>query len=699
MLLELTLLGAGAGYWWQRNQRRQPAGSAAPLDAQQPLNIRRLWQDIRSATQFADKDQLLMDIDPEFRQSREQARRAGRRQTHLSLGALGITGLAVFWPVFFPLGVVAILYLSRENYRLIWRDFKRGHYLSFYLVSSMMSLGMIATSHLILSAINGLVFGFLARITNQLEDTAQSRLIDIFSRYPEQVWVVRDGIEIQVDFHTLRAGDQMIVNAGEVIPVDGHVTGGIGQVDQHTLTGESQPVDKESGDEVFASTLLLTGRLEVEVVTAGDRTVATRLTRALSQTRHYKDAMILRGRKTGDRFIPVKLGLAGLALPMLGANAAMAVMWANLGNGLGTMGSMTVMVYLQLLARQHILVKDGRVFESLRKIDTLVFDKTGTLTQEQPSIGQLHVLNDFTEQEVLRLAAAAEYRQPHPIARAIVAHARTRNIDLPTLEEASYEVGFGIKVILKGRTIRVGSARFLQHENMTFPAAVAAIQRRAEADSHSLVYVGVDDQLAGILEMQPTLRPEARHIVRVLQQRGLDIYIISGDHEAPTRRLAEQLGIKHYFAETLPENKADLVQQLRDEGRFVGFVGDGINDAIALKTAQVSFSLKGASSVATNTAQIIFMDGTLQHVLPLFELVDEFEATMRRAMLLGFTPGMLTVAGVFFWHFGVLASLFVLYLNVCLDLGNTIWPMLKQQRARPTPEDDSCSVPAGYQRK
>ena len=332
----------------------------------------------------------------------------------LLLGALTVAVMSAFYPIFTPLGVAAVLYLSRDSYRLIWRDFKRGHYLSFYLVTAVMNLGLMATGYLILAALNCAVFGFLARITNQLEDNSQGRLVHIFSSYPEQVWVVQDGVEIQVDFHTLQMNDRVIVRAGEVIPVDGLVTAGLGQVDQHILTGESQPVDKGVGAEVFASTLLIAGRLTVAVTTAGDKTAAAKITRLLSETQSYKDTLIMRGRQIGDRFVPVKLSLAALAGPLLGSNSAMAVMAANLGNGLSTIGPMIVMTYLQLLARQRILIKDGRVFESLRKVDTVVFDKTGTLTEEQPTLGKLHGLNNFAELEVLRLAAAAEYRQPTP---------------------------------------------------------------------------------------------------------------------------------------------------------------------------------------------------------------------------------------------------------------------------------------------
>ena len=185
--------------------------------------------------QFAEKDELLAEMDPELRQAMEKSQQASKKRLYGSLGALGLAGMATLLPIFYPVGVAAILYLSRENYKLIGRDFKRGHYLSFYLVSAIANIGLMATGHLILSAMNGLVFGFLARITNQLETTAQHQLVNIFSHFPKQVWVLKDGVEIQIDFHALQVGDQVIVNAGEVIPVDGQVISGLGQVDQHML--------------------------------------------------------------------------------------------------------------------------------------------------------------------------------------------------------------------------------------------------------------------------------------------------------------------------------------------------------------------------------------------------------------------------------------------------------------------------------
>jgi Cu2+-exporting ATPase len=416
------------------------------------------------------------------------------------------------------------------------------------------------------------------------------------------------------------------------------------------------------------------------VTTAGNATLAAQIGEVLNQTQSYKDTLITRGRQVADRFVPVVFGLTAVTFPLLGAKSALAVTWSALGETMAGSGPLSLLSYLQILSQHSILVKDGRVFESLRQVDTIVFDKTGTLTLEQPTVGQIHALSGFTAETVLRYAAAAEYRQPHPVARAILAKAQDAGLELPEIDEASYDVGYGITVEVDGFSVRVGSARFLQREGIEFPAAVEAIQQEAEAESHSLIYVGLGSQLAGILEMQPTLRPEVPQVVQFLQQRGIQLYIISGDHEAPTRKMAERLGIEHYFAETLPENKAARVQELRDAGRFVCFIGDGINDAIALKAAQVSISLKGASTAATDTAQIIFMDSTLKRLPHLFQLADEFEGTMRRNLALSIVPGSITIGGVYLLHFGVAASMGIFYVGAVAALGNTLWPLVKHQQ-------------------
>jgi Cu2+-exporting ATPase len=684
MLLEILILGSGVAVWNKINPLPKTLGKQRNIQKREkklvhPLRPKQLIRDIRRTLKDEERQELQVDIDPEQRRELEKEQRKNRREMRLSAGAFSLTVLSGWVPMFTGAGILAVLYLSGETFRLILRDFRRRHYFSVYLIGLVTTLGTIFTGHLVLAALAGMMGSFFARIINRLENDSQQQLINVFNDHPEQVWLFKDGVEIQVDFHSLEAGDTVAVNAGEVIPADGRIRSGKGQVDQHLLTGESKPVEKSVKDRVFASTLLLSGRLEIEATATGNATTAAQISDVLNRTQSYKDTVISRGRKISDRLLPFKLGGAAITLSLLGANAALAVMWSRVGGIMAPAGSLTVLSYLQLLSRRSILVKDGRVLESLREVDTIVFDKTGTLTLEQPTVGEIHPLNGFSRETVLRYAAAAEYRQPHPVARAIIARAEEEQIVLPDLEDASYDIGYGITVTTEGREIHVGSARFLEREGIKPPSELQALQWQAETESHSLIYVAINGQPAGVLELEPTMRPEAAGVIQELKRRDIRCCILSGDHEGPTRSMAERLGIDDYFAEVLPEDKANYVNQRKNEDRFVCFVGDGINDAVALRTAQVSISLKGASTAATDTAQVIFMDGTLDNLIPLLEIADEFEETMQRNLVISIAPGMLIIGGVYLLHFGIAVSMGIFYLSCFVGLGNVLWPLVRHQ--------------------
>jgi heavy metal translocating P-type ATPase len=688
MIIRLLLIGGGATYLYQRNKRNikktvLPNFSRNKHNTKKTVspnfNGKKLLQDFKTAILGDERQQQQLTLDPEMQADIKKYEKEANRHLLLSVGATGLAVLASVYPTLSILGTGAVLYLARDVFYFIWRDFKKGYFLSVYLFDVIMLIGMIATGHLVLAAFSGVISDFLMKIVKKAEENSEKQIINVFSGHPPHVWIEKEGIEIQVDFNTLQKGDHVIVNAGEIIPVDGVIHSGLANIDQHIMTGKSQSVERAMGDKVFASTLLLSGRITILVETAGEETVAAGIGQVLNKTQNYKDNLIARGQKIADSFLPIELGSTAVTLAILGPTSALAVMWSNLGANMAVLDPLSVLNYLQILSRYGILLKDGRMLESLRQVDTVVFDKTGTLTLEQPTVGKIHCLGDYDENTLLGYAAAAEYRQLHPIAKAIVDKAISRNLELPDLEEASYEMGYGIKVLIDGQLIRVGSGRFMNREGIELPEVAQNIQAPAEEEGFSLLYVGINQQLGGLLEMHPGIRPEAVEIIQHLKKRGMKLYIISGDHEHPTQRMAETLGIDNYFAEILPENKAKLVKQLCEEGRFVCFIGDGINDAIALKSAQVSISLKGASTTATDTAKIIFMDGTLNHLEQLFQLADEFENTMRANLLSTIVPGVICISGVYLLHFGIAMGMGLYYVGSVVGLSNTLWPLVKHQ--------------------
>lgn len=684
MLIELTLLSSAVSsvliHYYDKSHHHQARAEKVQSLPTTRFNPKQLFKDLKSALSGDEPQQQLNTSPHVVNQRMQEAQQNVNRNLLISAGSLVAAFLSGVSPLFMILSVIGVLYLSKDIFRFIWRDFKAGRFISTFLVGGILLVGMLASGYLVLAILASLIGGFFVKIIERTEDNSKKQLINVFSGHPPRVWIEKNGVEIEVDFTDIQVGDIVIVNAGEIIAVDGQIQDGLATVDQHLLTGESQPVEKAAGDKVFAATLLLSGRLRIRVETAGEKTVAAQIGQVLNNTQHYKDKLIIRGQKIAYTFLPIELGVSAITWLLRGPGDALTILWSALGANMIYLGPISVLSYLQILSRHGILIKDGRVLESLRQIDTVIFDKTGTLTLEQPQVGKIHCLGDWDENTLLAYAAAAEYRQVHPIAKAIVAQATSHNLTIPNLDEANYEVGYGIKVWVDGYQIRVGSARFMSREGIELPEVAQFIQTPAAAEGFSLVYIAINQQLSGIVEMHPNCRPEAFEIIRYLKQRGMKLYIISGDHEHPTRRLAETVGIDHYFAEVLPENKASLVKQLGEQGQFVCFIGDGINDAIALKSAQVSISLKGAATAATDTAQIILMDGTLNHLQQLFHLADEFENTMHSNFLTTIVPGVICISGVYFLHFGIATGMGLYYIGSAVGLSNTLWPLVKHQQ-------------------
>jgi len=308
----------------------------------------------------------------------------------------------------------------------------------------------------------------------------------------------------------------------------------------------------------------------------------------------------------------------------------------------------------------------------------VLFDKTGTLTRERPEVGRIIAANGFSETDILLYAATAEQKFHHPIALAILHKAEELGIELAKTDDTQYKVGYGISVGINGHTIRVGSKRYLEMEGIPFTPEVEAALEEAHQEGHTMVMVGVDDQLGGALELQASVRPEVREIVAGLRQRGIKhLAIISGDHEAPTAKLAKDLGMDIHFAQVLPADKADYVEKLQKEGKKVCFVGDGINDSIALKQANVSISLRGATSIATDTAQIVFMEQGLGKLCELRDIAKSMDRNVRNSWNMILAPNILCVTGVFTLGFGIGASVLTNNVAALAALANGVWPMRK----------------------
>lgn len=551
--------------------------------------------------------------------------------------------------------------------------------------ATLVSLGGFFTLAGIVTTLSG-----LGRKLNLItEDRAHDELVNIFGKQARHVWVLVDGTEVAILLEELRTGDTLVVLAGEMVAADGVIIHGHASIDQHRLTGESQPVEKGVGDEVLAATVVLAGRIHVRVEQSGKETCAAQITEVLGNSTSYQMNIVARAKDIADASVTPTLLVSALAGAMVGIEGAVTVTTSGFGNALYAAGPIALLGYLNVASRELILIKDGRSLELLPQVDTVIFDKTGTLTLDQPHVTRVHALGSLAADAVLAYTAAVEQRQTHPIARAILTYAAEQDVSLPEMDEVQVDIGYGIQGSICGSHVRVGSRRYMEQAGIPLSAQVTSLQEDCHAAGRSLVLTAIDDELVGVVELEPTVRPEAKRIIEQLRGRGLDFYIISGDQEGPTRSLAESLGIDHYFANTLPENKAALVEQLQRKGRSVCFVGDGINDSIALKKANVSVSLSGATSVATDTAQVVFMSGSLEQFPLLFQLADELESNLNTAKKLAIVPSIGIWAGVFVFHLGLFGGAVIAQASMGASIWNALKPLRKYKDEEARDQEES----------
>ncbi len=590
---------------------------------------------------------------------------------------LGLSVLSYLNPIFLAPMLLCFTYAAIPYLRLVEKSLLKNKKIDGYVlygIADMMTLGLgnIATASFAVLLVHTGEF-----VISNAEKSSKQSVINIFAKQPNHVWLWVNGVEIETALDKITAGDIVIVHTGDVIPVDGVIIKGMATIDQHSLTGESQPAEKMPGDSVFASTQVMTGRLHIEVKTSGSETTAAKITDILKHTIDFKTNSQLKGEQWADNWNVPVLALAFASMPWLGAVGTVVILNGHIAQNIRIVAPLSTLNYLNLAAHQGVLIKDGRVLEDLSTIDTFLFDKTGTLTSEEPEVGRIWVyLEGYDENTILAYAAAAEAKLKHPIARAILNRAKAAGVILPTIDDASYTIGYGLSVRIENKLVQVGSRRFMEKEAISLPENLEDQMQEAYDSGHSLIMLAIDRQLAGVLEMRAAVRPEVIELLANLRKKGAKhLAIVSGDHRQPTQKLAETLGMDAYFYDVLPQNKAEIVEKLQAEGRKVCFIGDGVNDTIAMKKANISISLSGATSVATDTAQIILMDGSLKKLNELLTIAHNLDQNLQNSWLLNIVPGALTIISAFAFHISIVSALLISQSGLVLGVGNAMLPL------------------------
>jgi heavy metal translocating P-type ATPase len=579
----------------------------------------------------------------------------------LSTGMMGLSMTAQFAaPALIPITLVSVGYMAKDIYKeaceALFKDRRvKVDILDAVVVSLTAGFRQIAAVGFMVW-----VLDIADLLLERTRDRSERFITDIFGTQPRFAWRLgEDGAEIETPVQDLQRGDIIVVNTGEQVPVDGLVVGGMAMIDQQSLTGESAPVERHEGDSVYAMTVLVAGKLRIEVQQTGADTVAFKIVKIINDAATFKVDVQSSGERIADKMVLPTLGLGTLGYFTAGPGGMLAIINADFGTGIRVAAPIALLAALGRSAQHGVLIKDSQVFETIRGIDAVLFDKTGTLTYDVPRVAQVVCAgSEYSEETIIAYTAAAEQKFSHPIAKAVLNRAEELGLALPSQDDSRYHVGLGIEVAVDGQHVQVGSARYIEQQGIDLPPVIADALEASQGRGHSAILIAIEGQVAGLIELKATVRDEAVHVIESLRERGIkEIVLISGDHEAPTRELASHLNVDRYFGGVMPHEKADYVKLLQSEGKKVMMVGDGINDSAALSLADIGVSLQGASTIAIDVADVVFMDGHLEKFDYLFEVTSTLHSNVRRSFALIAIPNTLCIFGGLTGVFGLSASL------------------------------------------
>ncbi|MEM6434110.1 MAG: heavy metal translocating P-type ATPase [Cyanobacteria bacterium P01_D01_bin.115] len=615
-----------------------------------------------------ERDLEAVDVALALEESRPQTQLEGDRPTAPLKGAVDQHGstlrlpllaaalaLASRWPGFRrarPVAAVtlaiAIWPIARRAWQSLWRDRRLNiDCLDFLALSLSAWQGRVLTPALVITLheIGDAIRDQTARATA----VRSSTLADAIGRF---AWVQGTAGELrQVPSDRVQLGDLVVVHPGEQISVDGTVLSGEATVDQQGLTGEAMPIVARPDTYVFASTLVRSGQLTLKTERVGDQTRAAAGLRLLEQAPVYDTRMANYTEKVADRLIMPSLLLATLVLGITrDPTRAAAILTLDFVTGIRVSIPTAFLGALNHTTRHGVLVRSGRTLEQLAEVDTIVFDKTGTLTEGTLAIANIAPLSsDISAARLLQLAASAEQHLTHPVAEAIVEQAQAQGIPLLPRDDWDYSVGLGVTAQIEGHTITVGSERFLQQQAVMWNGWI-----NPQAGALSLIYVACDGEFIGTLAYTDPLRRESSRLIHLLQQEfGLELHLLTGDNPQRAAQVAQTLGIpaNKVYAEAFPDQKAKIVRDLHRSGRTVAFVGDGLNDSVALAYADVSVSFERGADVARETADVVLMNNDLLELLEAIAIARQTRDLIEQNIALVVVPnlvalGLATTAGL-----------------------------------------------------
>ncbi len=499
-----------------------------------------------------------------------------------------------------------------------------------------------------------------ARAKGQTSD-AIKKLIGL---QPKSALVVRDGKESEIPVEEVQVGDMVLVRPGERVPVDGIIRQGTPALDESMVTGESLPVEKKAGDEVIGAAVNKTGSFRFEATRVGKDTTLARIVRLVEEAQGSKAPIQRLADIIAGYFVPVVIGIAIVVFLLwyfFGPEPRLTFAFLNFiavlviacPCALGLATPTAIMVGTGKGAENGILIKSAGALERFYKINTLLLDKTGTLTEGRPEVTDIITLPDFTESEMLELAAAVEHDSEHPLGEAVMKKAQERGAATPAVHDFKAVPGHGAEAWLDDRKLLLGNQKLMQENNIVLDG----LEEKARAlwnDGKTVIFLADNGQAVGLIGLADTLKPDTKEVVTEIRHMGIEVAMVTGDNRRTAEAIARQAGIERVLSDVLPENKSLEVKKLQDEGKIVAMVGDGINDAPALAQADIGIAIGTGTDVAMETGDITLIRGELDSIITAAQLSRRTMRTIKQNLFWAFAYNVLLIpvaAGVLYTVF------------------------------------------------
>ena len=493
---------------------------------------------------------------------------------------------------------------------------------------------------------------FLLGIGELLEEWTHKKSVDDLARTMSlnvgKVWLKTEDQAVLVPSSKIKAGDQVVVHMGNVIPFDGEVVDGEAMINQASLTGESVPVRRTIGNYVYAGTVVEEGEVTINVKAVGGSSRYEKIAAMIEDSEKLKSGLESRAEHLADKLVPYSLG--GTALTWLltrNTTKALSILMVDFSCALKLAMPISVLSAIREAGMYKITVKGGKYLEAVAEADTIVFDKTGTLTKAKPTVAKVVSFNEMNEDELLRIAACLEEHFPHSMAKAVVSAAKAKHLDHEEMHsKVEYIVAHGISTQIEGKKAVIGSYHFVFEDEKVIIPDGKKEQFDNLPEEYSHLYMAIEGKLAAVICIEDPLREEAAEVIKELREAGLSkIVMMTGDSERTAKAIAKRVGVDEYYAEVLPEDKASFCDKEKAAGRKVIMIGDGINDSPALSAANVGIAISDGAELAREIADITVGADNLRELVTLKKISNGLikRISHNYHTIVGFNAGLIAL--------------------------------------------------------